>query len=72
MNLTPRAANQLRALDPSDVASVLDQLRGRPHPGATSIIEVAVRGQVFRCFVGRHRDGSPVLLGIVRDRPEGA
>lgn len=65
MNLTTRAARQLQTLDPGQAAALLDRLRDRPHLDSTSIVEVVVGGQGFRCFVGRHRDGSRVLLGIV-------
>lgn len=69
MNLTPRAARQLQALRPSDVAIILDQLRDRPHVGGTSIVEVKTPGGTVRCFIGPRRDGQPVLLGIVAARP---
>lgn len=65
MNLTPRAARQVQALEPGQAAAILDQLWSAPHQGTTSIIEVAVQGHGFRCFVGRHRNGCPVLLGLI-------
>lgn len=68
MNLTPRAARQMQTLDPGQAAAILDQLRDRPHQGATAIIPVTVAGQGYRCFVGRHRDGCPVLLGVIAGR----
>lgn len=68
VTITPRAVRQLHALDSGKVAAILDALRGRLHTGSTSIVEVTAQGQVFRCFVGRHRDGSRVLLGVVARR----
>lgn len=72
MNLTPRAARQLRALDPADVAEILDTLGDHsfPHREHASLIEVETPGGVCLCFVARHKDDSLVLLSIVHPRQE--
>lgn len=70
MNFTPRAATQLQALDPPDVAAILDHLHELAVPDRASVVEVETAGGTVRCFVARHKDGSPVLLAIVRIRQE--
>ncbi len=70
MNLTPRAANQLRALDPADAAAILDHLRDRRYGPGASLVEVETAGGTCRCFVARHTDGSLVLLAIVQPHRE--
>lgn len=70
MNLTPRAANQLQALDPADAAAILDHLHDRQYGPGASLVEVETAGGTVRCFVARHRDGSLVLLSIIHARQE--
>lgn len=70
MNTTPRAANQLRALDPADVTSIIDHLHALTAPDRASLIEVATASGPVRCFVASHKDGSLVLLAIVPIRQE--
>ncbi len=70
MNVSARAATQLRILDPEHVAAILDQLRGRSHGPGSHAVEIDVTGTTFRCFVARHRDGSLVLLGVVAAQVE--
>lgn len=68
MNVSARAATQLRILEPTHVAAVLDDLRGRSYGAGSHLVEVDVSGAAYRCFVARHRDGSLVLLGVVSGR----
>lgn len=68
MDFTPRAAGQLRALEPDITARILDRLRDQVIPDRASLIEVKTAGGTVRCFVARHRDGSLVLLSIVHLR----
>jgi hypothetical protein len=65
MNLSPRAACQVQALDAGQAAALLDVLERHPSAGNTTVVEVNLDGQGYRCFVGRHRDGSSVLLGLI-------
>jgi hypothetical protein len=70
MHLTPRAAAQLRTLDPADAARVLDTLRDAELGPGSHKIEITTADRViFRAFIARHRDGSLVLLGVVPARP---
>ncbi len=69
MNISTRAANQLYAVDPDDVAETLDTLRDREFKAGASIIEITSHDRAFRCFVARHRDGTLVLLSVVPARP---
>lgn len=83
MNLSPRAANQLRYFDPEDVVAILDHLRDHPTHRGVQMIDISVltphpgpkNGTLhadtppFRAFVKRHRDGSSVLISVVESRP---
>jgi len=40
MNLTPRAANQLQALEPADVTSIIDHLHDRPYGPGAALVEI--------------------------------
>lgn len=68
MNVSARAATQLRTLEPGHVAAVLDNLRQRPYGPGSHLVEVNLPGTTYRAFVARHRDGSLVLLGVVSGR----
>lgn len=65
MNLSPRAANQLHALPPEDVARILDDLRDRAFKPGASLIAIECQRGTYRAFVARHKDGSLVLLAVV-------
>lgn len=55
MNLTPRAANQLQALDSGDMATILDHLRDRPYGPGASLEEVqAVLGHANIATTARY------------------
>lgn len=68
MNISPRAATQLHNFDPNDVARILDHLREYPAHDGVQVIEVRASAH-FRCFVGRHRDGSLVLISVLESKP---
>ncbi len=68
MNVSHRAAGQLRALEPDHVAAILDALCGRSFGPGSHLVEVAVTGTTYRCFVARQRDDSLVLLSVVEPR----
>ena len=69
LTVSPRAANQLRNLDPNDAATILDTVRDRYITASASLVEVHAGNATYRCFVGRHKDGSQVLLAVtVRSR----
>ncbi len=68
--VSPRAANQLRNLDPNDVAAILDTVRDRSFTAGASLVDVTPSGTAYQCFVGRHKDGSRVLLAVTL-RPRG-
>ncbi len=68
--VSPRAANQLRNLDPNDAATILDTVRDRSITTGASLVEVAAAGTTYRCFVGRHKDGSRAPLAVTL-RPRG-
>ncbi len=72
MNTTPRAANQLQALDPADVTSIIDHLHEQVIPDRASVVEVETAGGTVRCFVARHKDGSLVLLALSLVSQEGS
>jgi len=62
--VTPKAATQLRALEPDAVAAILDTLDHEPHPSAPTVTEIHAPGVAVRFLVARHRDGSTVLVSI--------
>ena len=70
LTVSPRAANQLLSLAPNDAASILDTLRDRAITAGASLVEVTTSDTAYRCFVGRHRGGSRVLLAVTL-RPRG-
>ncbi len=70
LTVSPRAANQLRSLDPADGATILDTVRDRSLPAGASLVAVNTSDAAYRCFVGRHQDGSRVLLAVTA-RPRG-
>jgi len=70
LTVSPRAARQLRNLEPADAASVLDAVRDRSFTADASLVEVPAGNAPYRCFMGRHRDGSWVLLAVTL-RPRG-
>ena len=70
LTVSPRAANQLLSLEPNDAASILDTLRGRSFAAGASLGEVATSDTAYQCFMGRHKDGSRVLLAVTL-RPRG-
>ena len=70
LTVSPRAANQLRSLDPADGATILDTVRDRSLPAGASLVAVNTLNADYRCFVGRHKDGSRVLLAVTA-RPRG-
>ncbi len=72
MNLTPRAANQLYALDSGDAARILDHLHDRPYGPGAALVEIGTAGGTVRCFVARHKDGSLVLLALSLVNQEGS
>lgn len=69
MNLSPRAAQQLRNLDPQGVAVILDCLRDHQYPKGASTLEISTLSTTYRAFVGRHKSGELVLLSVVETRP---
>lgn len=71
MNITPRSAAQLRAIDPTSVAAILDHLRERSFPEreSSSLVEVDAPGGTFRAFIARHKNGDLVLIAVVTSRP---
>jgi len=83
MNISPRAAGQLDALDPGDCARILDHLRDHPPHNGVQIVDISVRPPHlspntetlradtahFKAFVSQHRDGSIVLISVVEARP---
>ncbi len=70
LTVSPRAANQLLSLEPNDAASILDAARDRAITAAASLGEVTTLDTAYQCFVGRHKDGSRVLLAVTL-RPRG-
>lgn len=73
MNITPRAAAQLRALPAGECAAVLDQLRDRTFPDGerTTVVEVDTPNGTYRAFAARHKNGDLVLLAIVQTQARG-
>lgn len=70
MNTTPRAAAQLRAIDPGDAARILDRLHELAIPDRATIVELPTPTGAYRAFIARHRDGCSILLGLVPTREE--
>ncbi len=70
LTVSPRAANQLQGLEPTDVAAILDTVRDRSFAAGASLVEVTTSDTDYRCFVGRHKAGSRVLLAVTL-RPRG-
>ncbi len=68
MNISSRAANQLRRVDPEIVGRILNDLPNRSYGPGSHLAEIDVRGHRFRCFIARAKDDSLVLLGVVEPR----
>jgi len=68
LTVSPRAANRLQGLEPTDVAAILDTLQTRAFGPGSHLVEVVISGVPYRCFVARHKDDSLVLLSIVAPR----
>ena len=70
LTVSPRAARQLRNLEPADAATILDTVRDRSFTAGASLVDVTPSGTAYQCFAARHRDGSWVLLAVTL-RPRG-
>lgn len=69
MNISNRAAHQIRSLEPDDCANVLDYLRDQRIRSGVQIITIeAASGRTYRAFVGRAKDQSIVLISVVESR----
>lgn len=68
MNVSSRVATQLRALRPDHVAKIFYARRGRSFGPGSHLVEGAVIGTTYRCFVARHKDHSLTLLSVLEPR----
>lgn len=64
MRIKPRAADQLRALDPHDVTAILNRLRDLEIGRGSHIVEVTTGWSIYPYSIVRHRDGLLVLLNV--------
>ncbi len=64
LTVSPRAANQLRSIDPNDAGTILDTVRDRSVTAGASLVAVNSLDTAYQCFVGRHKDGSRVLVAV--------
>ena len=60
MFIDPRAANQVRALDPAHVDAILDRASDLGIGKERHVVEVTTGRSIYRCSIAGHRDGSLV------------
>jgi hypothetical protein len=64
MFIDPRAANQVRALDPAHVAGILDRESDLEVGKGRHVVEVTTGRSIYQCSIAGHRDGSLVLVSV--------